>query len=137
MPILTVACACFACASVLNYLDEPMRERITEEVSPIPEWAMSVHRAIRARTKDELRDAIVLGLKCGVAVEDVAGGMGVTVEYVRAIGINMGLFKPQEMGKRERIIVALSKGQKRESIAVEVGTSVQYVRRIARELQAA
>jgi len=134
-PIETVAVSCVTCGTVAGYFDEgASRELRGADLSRerLPREFVVSHRiGRRVRTPDEQREAVLLGLREGIEVDQIAEDLDVTPEYVHSVGVNEGLI--HDRGEwHEQITPLAAQGKCAREIAEALKQRVSAVRAAAR-----
>jgi hypothetical protein len=132
-PIQTVAVTCATCGRVRGYLDENTPGRMFEDGSrrEVPEREMVIRHRVAHRTyqPDEQRELAIQGLKQGIELAQVAEDLGLTPEYVHAIGVNEGIVKPS---LAEKVVALVGEGKTDLAVASKLGISRNYVSQLRR-----
>jgi hypothetical protein len=133
-PIQTVAVTCATCGHVRGYLDENTPGRMFEDGSrrEVPEREMVIRHRVAHRTyqPDEQRELAIQGLKQGIELAQVAEDLGLTPEYVHAIGVNEGLVKPS---MAENVAALANEGKTPLEIASKLGITRRYAAMLRRD----
>lgn len=147
--MLSVAVVCSLCGRVHGYIDDPSvlqsKNGRPPKDSPPREFVVSHRIARNVYRPDEQREAVLLGLREHVDVKQIAEDIGVSVEYVHAIGVNEGLLAAASLLQPEPIhvrtvdkVAALHReGKNAAKIAEELNVQVRYVNILLRRAIAA